>query len=138
MKEKHGKYTFLPLRIALGLFFISSGVPKLMDLVAGEGNVVGYFSSLGILFPEAMAWIVMLIEIVGGLFLVIGLFTWWSSFLIGTVMLVAAIITGLIAQFDIAGLIEHIMYVAALATIMMSKDTTLAVDEKIGWIEAKF
>ncbi len=87
------------LRIAAALAFIA---PLLTRLVIGVGfhftghgklsnleRTTGFFSDLGIPFPGANALFVSLLEFVGGLFLVAGLFTRVFAALLSCSMIVA-------------------------------------------------
>lgn len=58
------------LRAILGIIFITHGVPKLMD---GASGATEFFGMLGIPLPALAAWIVTILEVLGGLALVLGL-----------------------------------------------------------------
>jgi len=72
-------------RIALGWVFVQSGWGKLHDLP----RVVEYFGSLGIPAPHLQAPFVAGVELVGGLFLLVGLFTRVVSIPLAMTMVVA-------------------------------------------------
>ena len=131
MKE----YTFLPLRIILGIMFINAGLPKLINLISGSGQTINFFTNLGIPFPVFFAWTVAIIEIIAGVMLLLGLLTWWASFLLVIIMSVAGLTTSLIVTFDFTNLVWHLVFIVALITIMLSKNTFFSIDEKIGWHE---
>lgn len=57
------------LRVALGVTFIAHGLPK---LTGGMGMTAGMFEGLGVPAPALAAWLVALLETVGGLSLIIG------------------------------------------------------------------
>lgn len=80
----------LLLRIAVGIVMFAHGWQKLF--VMGVGNVGGFFEMLGLPAPALLAWVVTLIELVGGAALILGLFTRIAAPLIGIVML-GAILT---------------------------------------------
>jgi putative oxidoreductase len=61
------------LRIILGIVFFAHGYLKFFKM--GMDGVVGFFTSLGIPAPEVAAWGVTMLEMVGGLALILGLFT---------------------------------------------------------------
>lgn len=65
-------YGLALLRIVLGIAFVVHGWSKLSG---GVGNVAGFFGSLGIPAPGLMAWVVTIVELVGGLFLIAGFLT---------------------------------------------------------------
>jgi putative oxidoreductase len=73
------------LRLALGVMAVYHGGTKLMDL----GGTAGFFSSVGL--PGALAYLVMAVEVVGGVLLILGLFTRWVALAIAAV-LVGAIV----------------------------------------------
>jgi putative oxidoreductase len=137
-KESKSFFSIVWLRIALGLFFMASGIPKLMTLMSGGPDVVNFFQSLGIPAPAFFAWVVALVEVLGGFFLVIGFLVWWSSLLLAIIMVVAAMLTNVFSGFDLKGLIDHFVYFAGLVTLMLSKDLKWAVDKVTGWKEPKF
>jgi putative oxidoreductase len=55
-------------RILFGILFLVAGIMKAMNLA----GTAGYMGRLGFPMPEAMAWLSMLIEVVGGILLVVG------------------------------------------------------------------
>ena len=59
------------LRLAVGVIFLSHGIPKLMGGVPGTAEFLG---GLGIPAPTLAAWAVTLLEVGGGLLLILGLF----------------------------------------------------------------
>lgn len=75
------------MRVLMGIIFISHGIAKFQ---MGLSNVEGWFSSIGI--PGFMAYAVAGLELVGGIMLIVGLFTRYVSGLF-VVMLIGAIIT---------------------------------------------
>lgn len=84
---------FLALRLAVGAVFAMHGWQKLT--VMGVGGVAGFFGSLGIPFPEVAALVVTLVELVGGLALILGLGTRLAGALLAVDMLVALILVHL-------------------------------------------
>lgn len=59
------------LRIVVGVTYILHGWPKLMEGSRGTSEFLG---QLGFPVPVAWAWLVTLLETVGGLLLILGLF----------------------------------------------------------------
>lgn len=57
------------LRIAVGVIFLTHGIPKLLGGVPGTADFLG---QLGIPAPTIAAWAVTLLEVGGGLLLVLG------------------------------------------------------------------
>ncbi|MBI5223194.1 DoxX family protein [Candidatus Micrarchaeota archaeon] len=81
MKKSAG---LLLMRLALGLFMIH-GYSKLTDI----NGTTAFFSSLGVPMPGIMAYVVGLTEFLGGLAMILGIFTSIAGVLLGSVMLVA-------------------------------------------------
>ena len=55
-------------RILFGILFLVAGIMKAMNL----GGTTGYMTRLGFPMPEVMAWLSMLIEVVGGILIIVG------------------------------------------------------------------
>ncbi|WP_085994295.1 DoxX family protein [Oceanobacillus senegalensis] len=70
------------LRVVIGLVFLANGVSKFQG---GIGNTVGWFESLGI--PGFLAYVVAIVELVGGIAIILGLGTKIVSVLFGLIML---------------------------------------------------
>ncbi|WP_096203189.1 DoxX family protein [Bacillus sp. FJAT-45350] len=77
----------LLLRLVLGIVFIAHGSAKFQG---GIENIAGWFASIGL--PGGLAYIVAIIELVGGIALLLGIGTRIVSVLIGLIM-IGAIIT---------------------------------------------
>ena len=81
MLNRNEMGTFL-LRIMLGLVFLANGVVKFQG---GIENTVGWFESIGL--PGILAYAVAIIELVGGIAIILGLGTKIVSVLFGLIML---------------------------------------------------
>ena len=77
-------------RALMALLFVVSGVRK----VLGFAGTVGYFSKLGIPLPEAVAAITVVIEIGGGILLLVG----WRQAIVAAAMPAFTIGTALIGH----------------------------------------
>ena len=86
--------TTLPLlaRILIGALFVTAGVRKALTIAA----TAGYFAKLGVPAAEIMAWVVVLIEVGGGLALILGWQTRWVAWLLA---IFVGIATGLAHRF---------------------------------------
>ncbi len=71
------------IRLVAGSIFIYHGVSKLSDM----HGTVAFFASLG--FGAFLAWVVALVELIGGISLILGIFTKVFGALLSVVMLVA-------------------------------------------------
>jgi putative oxidoreductase len=78
----------LPLRLVLGLGFMYHGFPKLLS-TAGHDKVVNMLQSIGIPAPDTMAWVMALVEVGGGLALVLGAWVAISATLLTIDVLIA-------------------------------------------------
>jgi len=74
------------LRLILGIAFIAHGWSKWQNI----DGVIGFFGSLGI--PASFAYIVAFVELVGGIAILLGIFTRYAAALIAIVMAVATIL----------------------------------------------
>lgn len=63
----------LPLRVALGVGLMRHGGIKLFA-TGGHANIVHLLTALGVPAPEAMGWVVGLVEFGGGLGILVGAF----------------------------------------------------------------
>ena len=70
------------LRVVLGIIFLAHGIDKLR---MGLGNVAGWFESIHV--PGFAAYLVGPIELLGGLLLIVGLFTRYVSAVLAVVLL---------------------------------------------------
>jgi putative oxidoreductase len=86
-------YGFLVLRVAVGAVFAMHGWQKLTMM--GIGGVGGFFGSLGIPAPEVAALAVTILELVGGLALILGIGTRIVGALLAVDMLVALLLVHL-------------------------------------------
>jgi putative oxidoreductase len=59
----------LPIRILAGITFIAHGLPKFQDVVGTQG----FFGSIGL--PPELALPIGLLEVIGGIFLLVGVIT---------------------------------------------------------------
>lgn len=77
------------LRVVLGVIFISHGAPKLFG---GMEGTAGFFGMLGIPMPLITAWAVALLEVFGGIALLIGFLVTPVSLLLAVHMLVGIVL----------------------------------------------
>ena len=80
-------YGALLLRISMGVLFILHGIYLKMFVftMAGAGK---FFASMGL--PDWFAWVVMIYETLGGLALILGVYTRWVASFLGVHLLFAA------------------------------------------------
>ena len=81
MKARLGRHSdtiYALLRIVTGFLFACHGAQKLMEIVSGAESPM----------PAPMLWVAMLIELGGGILIMIGLFTSWAAFFASGMMAV--------------------------------------------------
>jgi putative oxidoreductase len=84
-----GQSSIMIIRILTGSIFFWEGILKFVYINQG----VGRFTKLGFMYPEATADFIGIIEIIGGLLLISGLFTRAISFYFIVQMIVAVLTT---------------------------------------------
>lgn len=105
-------FGFLALRLVLGLLFVFAGYGKLTDLAMASG----FFETLGIPAAGFFALLVGLVEFLGGLALIAGVFFVPAAFFLAVIMLVAFLTTQLGMPFmEMAPVLS---YLAALLVLM--------------------
>ena len=120
------------LRIVVGVVFLVHGYQKLF--LMGFDNVAGFFGSLGIPLPMVAAIVVTLLELFGGLALIVGLFSRWFAIPLGITMLVAMVTVHLANGFSVSnGGYEFVLtLLAASITLVLTGSGALSVD---GWLQ---
>jgi putative oxidoreductase len=96
-------YALTLLRVLVGITFLLHGLPKIQNLA----GFTGFVGSLGFPLPSFFAIFIMLLEVVGGLLLIVGLGTRWVSLLFALEMVVTTVLVkasvGFIAPPDAPG-----------------------------------
>ena len=87
-KKNYNEWSLALLRVVLGVIFLYHGYLKLF-VAGGFTGTVNFLTSLGIPLPLYSALLVSVVEFAGGLFLILGIITKWSSVLLLADMLVA-------------------------------------------------
>ncbi|MBI2658565.1 DoxX family protein [Candidatus Woesearchaeota archaeon] len=87
-KNGLSQWTLALLRVVLGIVFAYHGYLKLFA-PGGFTGTVGFLTTLGIPLPTYSALLVAAVEFLGGIFLLLGMVTKWSSLLLIIDMLVA-------------------------------------------------
>lgn len=143
MSEKLIQWAPLPLRLMLGISFIYHGFPKIFS-TAGHQMFAGMLGSLGVPAPALMAWVVGLVEVLGGVALILGAFVLVASALLVIDMLVALFKVHLAAGFSIInvtgmgpagpvfglpGYELNLLYLACLLALILAGAGALSVDQ---------
>lgn len=137
------RWALLPLRVVVGFGFLAHGMAKLGRGPAGFGKLL---HQIGVPFPLFSAWSVTLLEILGGLALLVGAFVAIASVPLFGSMLVAMFTihwrygfsaintTGLTPQgptFGPPGYEVNLLYMGALFALIVAGAGPLSVD---GWL----
>ena len=85
----HHSFAALVLRLVLGIIFVAHGYPKLFKKEFGPKGFSAFLKNIGIPLPIFFAYVVGISEVVGGLLLILGLWTRLGAFLIACIMIVA-------------------------------------------------
>ncbi|WP_314003723.1 DoxX family protein [uncultured Paenibacillus sp.] len=118
------------MRVVMGIIFLVHGIAKFQ---MGLSNVDAWFSSIGI--PGFLAYVVAVLELVGGIMLIAGLFTRYVSALF-IVMLIGAIFTaklsvGLLGNGQMAGYELDLGFILVTLYLAVANDPALSVDRFI-------
>ncbi|MBS3121341.1 DoxX family protein [Candidatus Woesearchaeota archaeon] len=84
--EKYSDWLFLVFRVVVGLMFAVHGAQKFG--IIGNGSISGFAAAFG--FPVWLAVVAGLVELVGGLFIALGLFTRIAA-VFTSIMMIAAL-----------------------------------------------
>ena len=87
-KKTYNEWSLTLLRIVLGVIFLYHGYLKLF-VAGGFTGTVNFLASIGMPVPLYSALLVSVVEFAGGLFLILGVVTRWSSALLLVDMLIA-------------------------------------------------
>lgn len=94
---RFAKWGMLPLRIVVGLVFMMHGAQKLF--VFGLGGTADIMGKLGLPLPVVCAGIVIVVELLGGLAILLGVFTRLAGALLAFEMLIAILVARLSGGF---------------------------------------
>jgi putative oxidoreductase len=136
-------WSALPLRLIVGYGFMEHGYAKLMR---GPEHFAGILHALGMPAPDLLAWATVLVELFGGLAVLLGLFIPLASVPMAAVLLVAIVtvhlpngfssiklqsVTAAGAHFGQPGYETDLLYLAGLAALVLSGSGPFALDRLI-------
>ena len=139
-KSHLARWAPLLLRLIVGFGFVVHGVAKLSR---GPDSFAAILQSLGVPAPHLMAWVTILSELMGGIaigtgafvtifsiplavILMVAIFTVHLPYGFSSIKLIAVTHTG--AQFGPPGYECNLLYLSALAALVLSGPGPLAVD----------
>jgi putative oxidoreductase len=125
-KERDGlsSYAPLPLRILVGVAFILHGLPKLTGL---EGTQ-GFFNIIGL--PQELALPIALLEVIGGMTLLIGLLTRVVSILF-IVEMIGAIMAAKLDKGFVGGYELELLILAISLSLLMSGPGRVSIERDV-------
>jgi putative oxidoreductase len=139
-----GRWSPIPLRLIVGYGFMQHGFAKLSR---GPGAFASVLQGMGVPEPHLMAWLTILIEVLGGLAVLLGAFVMIVSVPMMAVLLVAMFkvhlpygfssikllaVTATGAKFGPVGYEVILLYIACLASLVIGGSGPFAIDEIIG------
>lgn len=145
MQQAWSKWAPLPLRLIIGVGFVYHGAPKLFT-AEGHEMFLGMLQNIGVPAAGLMAWLVGIVELLGGLALIAGAFVSVATVLLIINMLVALFtvhlpngfsfihVTGMTdagPQFGMPGYEVNLLYIAGLLALFLRGPTHLSVDQRL-------
>ncbi len=128
--SKYADWAPLFIRVALGALLIAHGYAKFFSL--GISGVTGFFGGVGIPAAAFFAVVVSLVELVGGILLLLGLFTRIAALFVVIEFIVIVLMklspTKLKAAFIGGWEFDLLILAAALALLLRGSGTKLAAD----------
>jgi putative oxidoreductase len=136
----------IPLRLIVGYGFMEHGYAK---LARGPEGFATILHAIGVPMPHMMAWATVLIEVFGGLAVLLGAFVTLASLPMAAILLVAMFsvhlrygfssiklvaVTAAGAQFGPPGYETDLLYLACLAALVLGGPGPLAADD---WMRKK-
>ena len=140
VRSRFARWAPFLLRLIVGWGFAVHGVAKLSR---GADSFAGILQSLGVPAPQLMAWVTIVTELLGGIAIGIGAFVTIFSVPLAAILLVAIFtvhlpygfssikliaVTQTGAQFGPPGYECNLLYLAALAALVLGGPGPLAVD----------
>ena len=124
------------LRVILGLTFFIHGLAKFQG---GLGNTAGFFESLGI--PGFLAYVVAVIELIGGIMLILGIGTRIVSVLFAVIMLgaifTAKLSAGFLGDGQMAGYELELALLAMAIFLALANSTPFSLGNRFFRSEAR-
>ena len=129
-------YAPLVVRVLAGVIMAAHGWQKLQGGPSGFGQAL---AGLGVPLPELMAYVVTLVELIGGVLLIVGLLSRLAALLL-TIDLVVAILLvkvniGLLSPADGSGVGAELelALIAGFLVVLLAGPGRLSVDQALGY-----
>lgn len=102
--------TLLTLRLVAAFVFLWHGIPKAIDI----SFAMEKFVSMG--FPGFLGPIIGWMEVIGGIFLILGIYSKWNNFLLGGIVFVA--IVGVQISKEVTASLERDLLLLAINIVL--------------------
>lgn len=141
--SKLQRWAPVPLRLIVGYGFIAHGYAKVMN---GADHFAASLQGLGVPAPHLMAWATIGFELLGGLAVLVGAYIPLISVPLSVILLVAVVtvhlpygfssiklraVTATGPQFGPPGYETSLLYIAALATLVLGGSGPLALGARL-------
>ena len=128
------EWALLIARIVLGVIFITQGYTKLF--VMGIDGFAGFLENQAqIPLPYFFAWVVSLTEFLGGIAVLLGIFTRWAALGLAVVMVVAVFTVtskmGLLGPDGVSGYQLNLAYLALSLSLLFAGPGRLALEKSL-------
>jgi putative oxidoreductase len=145
--NNYKRWSALPIRLIVGYGFMAHGFAK---LIRGPEQFAAVLHALSVPAPQVMSWLTIMVEILGGMAVLLGAFVPLASVPMGVVLVVAGItvhlpfgfssiklqaVTAAGPQFGKPGYELDILYLACLLALVLGGSGPLSVD---GWRKGSF
>lgn len=151
MAEKYLKalkgFAPLPLRLIVGYGFLAHGVAK---LERGPEHFISIIQALGVPFAEPMAWLTIVLELIGGVLMLAGFFVPLIAVPMLAILAVALVtvhaqfgfssiklldVTSLGPRFGPPGMETDLLYIGGIVALVLGGPGPLAIDN---WVRRRF
>jgi putative oxidoreductase len=134
------RWSLIPLRLIVGYGFMAHGFAKLSK---GPDAFATILQAMGVPEPQLMAWVTILIELLGGFAVLLGAFVTIASVPMAIVLLVAVFkvhlpygftsvklvaVSAAGARFGPVGYEVNLLYIACLAALVLGGSGPFAID----------
>lgn len=140
VRQSLAKWTSIPLRLIVGYGFLAHGIAKALR---GYDAFPGILAQMGMPAPHLLGWATILVEILGGIAVVLGAFVSIVSVPMAVVLIVATFtvhaqygfssikllaVTAAGAQFGPPGYETDLLYLACIAALIMNGPGPWSID----------
>lgn len=129
-------WSVFPIRLGVGIIFLVHGIGRfgVGPLSTNMADFAGFLGMVGIPLPSVFAWIVTLTETIGGIMILVGLFTELVALALTINMLVAIIMVHMPNGFSVQnGGIEFalILFLSSISLLLSGDGNKLSLESKI-------